>query len=168
MNKYIKLGLFATLVFLPSCSKKDSAPITNNDKLIIYQQSNFPYFAAQSSYNKVNYQWVIDSYQDYRGYIAQGAMGVVKWDELTLCTYFSNSYAVWAQKQFQEYAWYHQVNNKQIAVGVTWYMKNTQFGHAINVIYTERGKEYFEPQTGKFIELTQEEKNTIYFETLIN
>lgn len=50
-----------------------------------------------------------------------------------------------------------------VAIGVIFYKKEGRFGHAINVAITEKGVIWIEPQNGKFLDLTQEEIQSIYF-----
>ena len=50
-----------------------------------------------------------------------------------------------------------------IAVGVFFFKLRTRYGHAINFVITEYGLEFIEPQNGRFIDLTQEEKDSSWF-----
>jgi hypothetical protein len=50
-----------------------------------------------------------------------------------------------------------------ITVGVLFFLQETRFGHAVNFVITERGFEVVEPQNGKFLKLTQAEKDTSWF-----
>lgn len=51
-----------------------------------------------------------------------------------------------------------------LSIGVMFYkLRDNRGGHAINVIYTEGELWGFEPQTGKYIDLTQEEKDSCWF-----
>lgn len=50
-----------------------------------------------------------------------------------------------------------------IAVGVFFFKQETRFGHAVNFAITEKGIEFIEPQNGRFINLTQTEKDTSWF-----
>jgi hypothetical protein len=50
-----------------------------------------------------------------------------------------------------------------IAVGVFFFKQETRFGHAVNFAVTEKGIEFIEPQNGRFITLTQDEKDTAWY-----
>ena len=158
--------LIVGIASLCSCSKKDTPAIVTGQTISI--PFSPPVYVAKTTYNVVSRDWAATSYDTYRAYIAEGAMGVVAWDDLTLCTWFATSYSVWAQKQTQAYGWYHSIPVPQIAVGVIWYTTRTGGGHAINVLYTERGREYFEPQNGQFVTLTEQEVASIWFEGYLN
>ena len=153
-------------VCVSSCSRHDT-PITGNGVLAAYTDPTYTH-KAQQLYNTALHSWVVDTYAEYRSWIGGGQMGVVKWDDLTLCTWFAASYSVWMQKKFQEYAWYHTTTAKQIAVSIVWYTTDSGGGHAINSIYTENGKEYFEPQTGRFVHLSDAEIESIRLDILLN
>lgn len=50
-----------------------------------------------------------------------------------------------------------------LTIGVMFYKQEGGGGHAINIIYTEGKLWGFEPQTGKFLELTKDEKASCWF-----
>ena len=50
-----------------------------------------------------------------------------------------------------------------LSIGVMFYKKEGAGGHAINIIYTEGKLWGFEPQSGKFLNLTQKEKDSCWF-----
>lgn len=50
-----------------------------------------------------------------------------------------------------------------LAIGVMCYKMQTGGYHAINVVYTEGELCGFEPQNGKYVNLTQEERDSCYF-----
>jgi hypothetical protein len=59
-----------------------------------------------------------------------------------------------------------------ISVGVMFYKKGIDKsagekggGHAINVVYTDNKVEYFEPQNGQFVDLTNDERESCWFVT---
>lgn len=50
-----------------------------------------------------------------------------------------------------------------LSIGVMFYRIRGESGHAINIIYTEDKLWGFEPQTGEFLNLTEEEKDSCWF-----
>jgi len=88
--------------------------------------------------------------------------GVVRWDRQFDCNRFSQSFASFLQikhlvesrKEFGE--------GEALAVAELYYKKDGTVGHAINLILTKDGFIFFEPQTGKMLNLTQTEKESIF------
>ena len=57
-----------------------------------------------------------------------------------------------------------QGRSEGVACGVVWYVSDkTGNGHAINLVKTEDGWEFFEPQTAEFVKLSDEERTSVCF-----
>lgn len=50
-----------------------------------------------------------------------------------------------------------------VAFGQVWYMIDNGGGHAINWVVTERGLETWEPQTGRFTDLSRDERRSAWY-----
>lgn len=94
---------------------------------------------------------------------------IVKWTKAFDCDNYAESMRTYVQIIHSNYA--RKVRERQShwssAFGVIWYRRKNLGGHAINILVTVLGNEYriiyIEPQTGKEVELTQEEINSINF-----
>lgn len=158
--------------FAPACSRKsDEPPIFNGqtiNKLSLMVAYNVP-TTGKASYAVVNRDWVLWAYDDYRKWLGSGAYGVTKWDDRSQCTLFATAFEVYCQLAFFRQGFHSDIQAKGIAVGTVWYFTFTPMqqgmleGHAVNQIITQNGMEYFEPQTGKFIQLTDGQRLSTYF-----
>lgn len=129
-------------------------------------QSDFPHrliYFADASYAAVDGDWLIgELYPAFHRFLSRN--GVWKWDEQYDCDNFTRMFCA-----FSEIAHYkagREVEDEGIAVGEFWYGKGGDYrkGHAIVIFYQEEGKPRFlEPQTGREIQLTDEERASCYF-----
>lgn len=118
----------------------------------------YGYF-GKSSYAEVNREWVLSHYMDYRMFLSKKPLTVLRWDNKAECTFFATGYELFAQGNFKADSFQSWINTPSIAVGTIWYKLNANEYHAVNIMITARGAEFFEPQTGKFIELSVLEKS---------
>ncbi len=95
-------------------------------------------------------------YEFYRAWLTEHSLGV--WKEKYDCDNFASTFYTFAQIC-------HFKSNRPeqgIAVGELYYRQDTGGGHVINMSVTERGLILIEPQTGKEVEITDNEKsNTV-------
>lgn len=151
------------------CSRKFGEPkiFTGGviSKLDILKEHTIIY-SGKHVYATVNREWILWAYDDFRNWLAQGQYGVLKWDDRSQCTLFSAAFEVYCQIAFFRQAFHDSIPAQGIAVGTIWYLPNYPIdfstGHAINMIITQNGMEYFEPQTGKFITLTSDQISTAF------
>lgn len=86
-------------------------------------------------------------------------LGLMKWTRNNDCDNFARAYAQYA-------ADCHALTSDQtegLAVGEFYYRQASGGGHAIVIALTDVGVIYIEPQTGKQLELTQEEIGSCFF-----
>lgn len=150
------------------CARKQGEPRIYTDTVLSRAEvMNLIGFASlgKNAYAVVNRDWLLWAYDDYRKWIAEGAYGIVKWDDKSQCTFFATAFEVFAQKRFFAHSFHGSIKADGIAVGTLWYLPSAgaALGHAVNVVITARGREFFEPQTGKFIDVTAAQMTGAYF-----
>jgi hypothetical protein len=118
---------------------------------------------GKDQYAEVTTAWLQWAYNDFRAEMSAGQFGVVGWDNRAECTFFATSFEAFCQKRYFAQAFHSSIPAPGIAVGTIWFNETPTTGHAINVVLTEQGRKFFEPQTGKFLELTPAQIDSIYF-----
>lgn len=91
-------------------------------------------------------------------------LGVTNWDERQDCDDFANLYADFLQLKFYLAQWQPGTmpDAEALAVARYWYRPGaTSNGHAINAVATEKGILFIEPQTGKRLQLSDNERLTV-------
>jgi hypothetical protein len=117
---------------------------------------------GKSLYAEVNSAWLLWAYDDFRKELSSGQFGVAKWDNRSQCTLFASAFEVYCQKRYFAQAFHSSIPAEGIAVGTRWYMPTNTTGHALNMVFTERGLLNFEPQTGLFVVLTSDQIDSSY------
>lgn len=118
------------------------------------------------NYAVVRREWVEWYYKQFRDEIGKGQFGVIKWDKLFTCTAFTTRFVADAQLHFFRNAWHDtiQYRAESVAIGEFWFQPQpTGPGHAIAVCMTENGLEFFEPQTGQWVNITEEQRTRNWF-----
>lgn len=110
---------------------------------------------GSSAYAEVNRDWLVWAYDDFKAELAKGAYGVISWTDRSKCTFFTTKFEGYAQGRFFAQAFHSQIAANSIAVGAFWYPVTVGEGHALCVVVTQNGREFFDPQSGRFVELTQ-------------
>lgn len=126
--------------------------------------TNIPGWAGDTHYGEVRSAWLADFYARWKSDLFK--QGVVKWEKRFDCNRFAGHFAAAAQIEYYIENFHSFTPGRAAAVGEVWYLVGGQEGrgHAIVRAYTERGPVYLEPQTGKEVHLTAEERRSIYFE----
>ncbi len=160
------LSLFVLLAFA-SCSRKADEPVMFTGKTLaqsdVRNAAGFVTFLGKAQYAEVNSAWLQWCYSDFRAELSAGAFGVTKWDDRAECTFFATSFEAFCQKRYFAQAFHSSIPAPGIAVGTIWFQPAPGQGHAVNVVITESGARYFEPQTGKFLNLTSAQVASISF-----
>lgn len=155
------------LALVTGCARKSGEPVMFTGKTLtqadVRGAAGAFSFCGKLQYAEVNSAWLIWAYDDFRAELSAGAYGVVKWDNRAECTFFATSFEAFCQKRYFAQAFHARIPAPGIAVGTIWYTPAAGDGHAVNVVLTERGRQIFEPQTGKFLDLTQEQFASAYF-----
>jgi hypothetical protein len=125
-----------------------------------------------STYGCPNSSWIkYNLYRSYSNWLWN--QGLYEWKEYFDCDDYAILFKVFCHIC---HAKTQKIRQKQglptyesIAVGVMYYKsygtgaEQAGIGHAINCIITENGMEFFEPQNGTFLNLTEKEKNSCFF-----
>lgn len=116
-------------------------------------------------YAEVNSEWLKVFYRRYRSQLSR--MGVVKWSERYDCRRFAGLFTELAQNQFFNEAFHSDTPAGTLALGPVWYRPGgSEIGHALVVAMTERGAIYLDPQSGREVNLTANERASIFFAVL--
>lgn len=161
----------AAISILGSCAKqKDGEPVIFSGKTFsqaeVRQNFSNLIYCGKAQYAEINIDWLKWAYEDFRAELSQGRYGITDWSNRSQCTLFATSFESFCQRRFLIHGWNSRFRTPQIAIGTIWYLPNpndAQIGHAINVALTTNGRQWFDPQSGKFIKLTDEQIATIYF-----
>ena len=157
------LLIFILLIFVVSCNKRESQ-ITNGKILTNIEVSNIRSgYTGDSIYAVVNSNSLQSFYDNFRDVLSK--QGLVKWDARFDCNHFSSLYIALAQSKYTVAAWNSSTPAQSLAMAEIWYNKDgiKNNGHAVVLIITENGPIYIEPQTGQQIQLSDVEKNSIFF-----
>ena len=117
----------------------------------------------------LSYQWVkIESiekiYAKYREDMFD--KGVVRWDSRFDCNKFSISFAAFCQTKYFVETFGKKNHSQSIAIGEIYYRPDISRSdggnyHAINIMIVNGEFRFFEPQTGEFVYLSQNERNNV-------
>lgn len=113
-------------------------------------------------YAEVNSAWLAWAYDDFRRELSAGSYGVTGWDNRSQCTLFASAFEVYCQKRYFAQAFHNRIPAPGIAVGTRWYRPDEFTGHALNIVFTEKGVVDFEPQTGRIVTLTPPQRLSSY------
>jgi hypothetical protein len=120
-------------------------------------------FFGDDTYAEVNSRWLFTWYGEYRAQLAR--VGVVNWDTRFDCNRFVDFYTSLAQAYFYRET-FHQANAaRALAIGPLWYVREGgRARHAVVQALTERGRIFFDPQTGREVQLTPTERSSAYLQ----
>lgn len=160
------LLLLVSLFGVFSCARDSGEPriftgktLTRNEILSKTAVTNFGKF----NYAEVNSEWLKWCYPKFKSKIGEGSFGVLNWDDKSQCTYFTTAFEEFAQRTYFAHAFHDFIKAPGIAVAAFWYNPApTGDGHALILVFTENGRQFFEPQTGKFLQLTNEQIKSAY------
>jgi hypothetical protein len=156
--------LAAALVAFAGCSKRPPAPSATLRVLSPWEvMHELPgAITGDTAYAEVNSAWLKSFYPEFRAEIFR--QGVVEWDERFDCNHFASYYVALAQTRFFIAAWGKSTPAQTLALGTFWYFPKRSRpgnGHAIVCALTERGLLFIEPQSGKELTLTAEERASV-------
>jgi hypothetical protein len=158
----VALAALSPLALVTGCSRQSGEPAIFTGKVYSAEQVRTACgwaYIGKTQYAEVNRDWLPWYYAQFRSEIAAGAYGVVKWEPDACCTFFASRFASGAQLHYFAQNWNTGLAANGIAVGKRWYTPaGGKVGHAIVQAVTQRGLEFFEPQTGQFVTLTDAEK----------
>jgi hypothetical protein len=120
-------------------------------------------FFGDDTYAEVNSEWLFKWYAEYRAQLAR--VGVVNWDVRFDCNRFVDFYASLAQAYFYRESFHRGDAARALALGPIWYVReNGRSRHALVQALTERGRVFFDPQTGHEVQLTPTERSSAYLQ----
>lgn len=117
-----------------------------------------PAYFSDTSYAKPTLRWLTEEF--YRWFWERRAeLGLRNWARKNDCDNFARAYAQYAQDAHAS-----SVGNDDegLAVGEFWY-HSANGPHAIVIAFTDEGRVFIEPQTGRTLILTQTEFNSCFF-----
>jgi len=151
------------VLLVAACAKKRGEPtmFTGVTLSTAQIQAQIPGVVSfgKASYAQVSRAWVEWFYSEYRANLSEGAFGVVHWDGRFTCTSFVTKFCADAQMRYFAQS-FHTGGAPSIGIGEFWFQPAGDWsrpGHALVVCFTENGREFFEPQTGKWVNLTPAE-----------
>ena len=116
---------------------------------------------ADKCYARVNSAWLSGFYDDFRNVLFRE--GVTKWDGRFDCDDFARLYVGLANLRFHTSTFHEMTPAESLAVGEFWFCCwDTGATHAVVVAFTERGRIFIEPQSGKEIDLKTSEVMTAH------
>lgn len=122
-------------------------------------------WAGDATYAVVDSSALPQMFEDLQNAVfKQGLAG--QWDSRFDCNRFASLYIGLAHAKYAVKAWHHPTGPQALALAEIWYRPDNapQFiGHAIVAALTERGLIFIEPQHGREISLTPQERAHIYF-----
>jgi hypothetical protein len=111
---------------------------------------------GDSAYHLVKKDWIFQSlYPFFRAEMER--WGVVQWSKKFDCEDFARTFKVLAQACHLK----SRGQEDGIAIGEIDYTQESGEYHCINVAFTDVGVVFMEPQSGKELKLTENEKNSI-------
>ena len=123
-------------------------------------------FLTDTDYESPSRKWISGRFYNlYRSWLFKHNRD--RWVEYSDCDNFAFMFMVFASlchaKTMDARKRMGQTVYQGISVGVIFYKIEKTGGHAINFIHTEKGIEFFEPQTGKWVNLTDKERESSWF-----
>lgn len=174
MKKYKLLIISILLLFVfVGCAKQDEnvkMPVQVRtlstfsfqefQQKILFDLRVFPVL-ADTSYSVIDDTNLSELYNEYKNELFE--KGVIRWDKSYDCNRFSQSFVTFLQIKFFANTRVNFNQGQALAVGEVYYTKTGVGRHAINILVTQQGTVFFEPQTGKILKLTQKEIQSITF-----
>lgn len=137
-------------------------------KAILKEAKNADIYISDVDYSIPKREWVRGNfYRLYKSWLSRH--GLHTWKSYHDCDNKAETFSTFASFCHAKTMTAREREGKEtyqgIAVGVVYYLigGNKNKGHAINIIYTQNGIEFLEPQNGRFQNLTQKEKDSIWF-----
>lgn len=137
------------------------------------EHKNVDVFITDSNYVLPDIKWLIGDFYNkmFINWVANNNLST--WKKYFDCDNFGFLYYVFVNIAHAKTMRLRELNNKPIyqgvGVGVMFYKtfsnssaENIGVGHAINIIITEKGVKYIEPQNGKEIYLNQKERDSAW------
>jgi hypothetical protein len=152
-------AVVAWVFLVTSCGRQERALSTG--KVVQGYELPLGGFHGDDKYAEMQSSAVPALYENFRDMLSK--QGLVKWDARYDCNHFAALYVALAQSQFAVATWSSETKAQTLALAEIWYRPTPgPYGHAIVGAFTERGLIFIEPQTGQELQLTAEQRKTIY------
>ncbi len=123
---------------------------------------------SSRNYAEINYEWLPSFNEKFREHLFKEGIPVgtkMAWSEQFNCVGFTDLYIGLARIELFQQA-FHVENQKELglpAILAVWYQPDdSDTGHSIVAIVTNKGLIFIEPQTGKILQLSQSELNSVW------
>lgn len=119
---------------------------------------------SDKSYKSPNTKWLQSTF--YKRFHADlFDKGIIKWDAKFDCDKYAKYFTSLLQIDYFVENFYSREDSESLAVGEIYYNIKGEKGngHAINIVYSNGGFLFFEPQTGKYVELSAAEVESVFF-----
>jgi hypothetical protein len=113
-------------------------------------------------YAEVRADALSELFDAYKGVLFE--QGLVKWDERADCNVHAQLFVSVAQARFAAASWHSFSKTQALALAEVWYVRADGRSHAIVRAKTERGLEWWEPQTGRVVQLTPAEEAYVFLQ----
>ena len=129
---------------------------------------NAEIFLTDRTYRSPKKDWVSDKlyFGNFKKWMFENSTS--QWDDSWDCDNFAFAFHVYAQMCHHRQMVLDSDDSPKsqgLAIGVMFYKDDDQGHHAINVVYTEGMLQAFEPQTGKYFDLSTKERESCTFIT---
>jgi len=111
---------------------------------------------SDSTFNLPTKTWLFSKFYPYFSKELE-RLGIIEWSEKFDCEDFAAMYKILCQVCHKN----SRSTQGGLAVGAVDYQKDSGEYHCINIAFTDQGLVFIEPQTGKELKLSENEKNSI-------
>lgn len=155
-------ALFTGILLLsPSCSKQDASPLSTGDVVQRHELAGYlPGLMGDGPYAKVKLSALSTHYTKFRKDLFD--KGVIQWDKRFDCNHFATYYVATAQIDYYLANFHSNTPAQTLALAEVWYHPGGGPGHAIVAACTDAGLVFIEPQTGNLVQLTKDERMSIW------
>lgn len=157
----LALFAFAFALLLSSCSRSGGEAALGTGKVL--ERSSLPLkgWVGDEAYAEVRSAALPQMQELFRSHLSE--LGLVKWDARFDCNRFAALFIACAQARFAALSWHSETKAQGLALAEFWYRPaGKASGHAIVAAATERGLLFWEPQTGREVQLSSEEIRSAY------
>jgi hypothetical protein len=155
------LALLATVLIVAGC----------RDRVLSRSSTDTVYAAVEldsgmkgdSHYAQVNREWLPVYWAEWRDELHR-KHSVVQWDSRFDCNHFAVKFVADANVTFYLSNFHSRTQAQSLALAVVYYLPSGAVGaHALVQAHTQHGREFFEPQTGQFVQLSTDEVKSVFF-----
>jgi hypothetical protein len=155
------LALFAALLIAAGCAKR-SLPRDSTGTVYAAVELDSG-MKGDSHYAQVNREWLPVYWAEWRDELWR-KHSVVNWDSRFDCNHFAAKFVADANVTFYLSNFHSNTRAQSLALAVIYYRPaSMDTAHALVQAHTQHGREFFEPQTGQFVQLSADEVASVFF-----